>query len=543
MLKIGSGKKEITCLIPGLGMMGYGNPANTIYEIGTPLWSRAFVIGQNNKIFIFVNIELCFVSFIIKENVLTKLQILKPELNLTEAEILITAQHTHSGPGGFTQYPFYNMTTPGYRPRVVEVISNGIVESILEALANQEESILSLESSSFSHEQDVAFNRSMPAFNNNQEVKDGQKLKNFEAIDREMVGLRFITKENKLKGLITWFGVHGTSISSHNHRLHADNKGIAASLWEKKHPDAIGIFAQQAAGDVSPNYIWDKKLKRNRGKFVDQYENANYNGELQCKGAESLQKIFEVKGELKSAHLFINMSELAAGPAMGRSFYEGTKEDDASFPRFLLGPFTYLARKVKEKHLQDGGAEEFRKFYSEQGNKIIFTDVAHNVMFGFTLDMWRKIPMIPDPAAQEFIREIKAGGMDNPHWMPHILPVQLIQIGPLVMAGVPGEITYMAGERLKKKLLSDLESCGVKKIVLSSYANAYMGYITTPEEYDIQCYEGGHTLYGRNTLTAIIKGFEVLAGNLKEQKKNEGMNVKGQAFPFSEKDLLARTID
>ncbi|MEU6940439.1 neutral/alkaline non-lysosomal ceramidase N-terminal domain-containing protein, partial [Streptomyces rubiginosohelvolus] len=32
--------------------------------------------------------------------------------------------------------------------------------------------------------------------------------------------------------------------------------------------------------------------------------------------------------------------------------------------------------------------------------------------------------------------------------------------------------------------------------LLQGYANAYSQYVTTPEEYDTQNYEGGSTLYG-----------------------------------------------
>jgi neutral ceramidase len=37
-----------------------------------------------------------------------------------------------------------------------------------------------------------------------------------------------------------------------------------------------------------------------------------------------------------------------------------------------------------------------------------------------------------------------------------------------------------------------------------------MGYITTPEEYDLQHYEGGHTLFGINSLDEYIKVHRML---------------------------------
>ncbi|MEM9261892.1 MAG: neutral/alkaline non-lysosomal ceramidase N-terminal domain-containing protein, partial [Bacteroidota bacterium] len=43
------------------------------------------------------------------------------------------------------------------------------------------------------------------------------------------------------------------------------------------------------------------------------------------------------------------------------------------------------------------------------------------------------------------------------------------------------------------------------------YANHYSQYVSTPEEYDAQHYEGASTLFGRNTLTEYLKIYEDLA--------------------------------
>ena len=37
------------------------------------------------------------------------------------------------------------------------------------------------------------------------------------------------------------------------------------------------------------------------------------------------------------------------------------------------------------------------------------------------------------------------------------------------------------------------------------YSNAYFHYVTTPEEYDEQRYEGGSTLFGRWQLPALMQ--------------------------------------
>jgi neutral ceramidase len=42
-------------------------------------------------------------------------------------------------------------------------------------------------------------------------------------------------------------------------------------------------------------------------------------------------------------------------------------------------------------------------------------------------------------------------------------------------------------------------------LVLAGLTNTYASYITTPEEYGAQRYEGGFTLYGQHTLDAYIQ--------------------------------------
>jgi hypothetical protein len=48
-------------------------------------------------------------------------------------------------------------------------------------------------------------------------------------------------------------------------------------------------------------------------------------------------------------------------------------------------------------------------------------------------------------------------------------------------------------------------------VILTGYANAYAGYVTTPEEYDAQAYEGASTHFGRWTLPAYMATFRELA--------------------------------
>lgn len=58
----------------------------------------------------------------------------------------------------------------------------------------------------------------------------------------------------------------------------------------------------------------------------------------------------------------------------------------------------------------------------------------------------------------------------------------------------------MAGRRLRdavrKKLISDGITGSDVHVVIGGLANTYSHYVTTPEEYAVQRYEGASTLYG-----------------------------------------------
>jgi neutral ceramidase len=106
-------------------------------------------------------------------------------------------------------------------------------------------------------------------------------------------------------------------------------------------------------------------------------------------------------------------------------------------------------------------------------------------------------------------------------WTPHILPTQIFTIGDAVVVGLPGEFTTMAGRRLRNDIVNNFGSN--RQVILSGLTNIYSSYTVTPEEYQIQRYEGASTLYGPHALpllmqqyqrlmTALVNGQSVAAG-------------------------------
>ena len=99
---------------------------------------------------------------------------------------------------------------------------------------------------------------------------------------------------------------------------------------------------------------------------------------------------------------------------------------------------------------------------------------------------------------------------------PRVMPMQVIRLADRVLVGLPFETTVESGRRVAAAVNSALESAGEvadPTVVVSSVVNDYWGYVATAEEYSLQYYEGGHTLYGPNTQVFVALQAARLAGD------------------------------
>src|SRR5260370_24455175 len=87
-------------------------------------------------------------------------------------------------------------------------------------------------------------------------------------------------------------------------------------------------------------------------------------------------------------------------------------------------------------------------------------------------------------------------------------------MGDCVLVGLPFELPVETGRRIEKRGAGAVASSGVRRVVVSSVGNEYAGYATTPEEYGLQYYEGGHTLYGPSTQPFIAAQAARLAADV-----------------------------
>lgn len=106
-------------------------------------------------------------------------------------------------------------------------------------------------------------------------------------------------------------------------------------------------------------------------------------------------------------------------------------------------------------------------------------------------------------------------------WVPSIVETQILRIGNLYIIGIPGELTTMAGRRLRKVVEETIRSKSPPgspepHVVIAGLSNVYSHYIATYEEYKKQRYEAASTIYGPHTLDAYLQHYPVLAAAIVE---------------------------
>ena len=412
----------------------------------------------------------------------------------TVDNVMLTATHTHCGPGGYSEHLLYNSNTGGFRPQTFGAIIDGIVEAVAHAHADLAPATLSMAHGEL---HDASVNRSPSAFARNPEA-DRAWFPG--GIDPQTTLLR-IERGSRLVGAVNWFATHGTSMTNRNTLISGDNKGYAAYRWERldaqvdyladDRPDFVAAFAQTNAGDMSPNL----NHGRGSGPTEDEFENTRIIGSRQTAAATDLVTApgTELTGGLEARTTYIDLSHFT----VANQFTGDGREH-------RTGPVCAGAAALAGTDEGPGPLHPFLK----QGRNPVVDGVIRHVVY-------RLSPGLRDAQAPN---EIALGGS----WLNKVVPliaerapVQLLRIGQLYLIGIPAEVTIVAGLRLRRTV-ADIVGAALHDVLVAGYSNGYLHYVTTPEEYDEQRYEGGSTMFGRWELPALQQVVAELATALRD---------------------------
>ncbi|KAJ6473129.1 Neutral/alkaline nonlysosomal ceramidase [Mycena sanguinolenta] len=521
---LGLGIADITGPVVETNMMGYASLGQTDTGLHMRQRARAWIIGETattaNRV-VFVNADIAMGDTGVRRAIIAGLAGKYGTL-YTAQNVAISSTHQHSGVGGYLENLLPQITSLGFVEQTYDAIVTGVLLAIDRAHNSLAPGSLSVGNTSVVGGN---ANRSPTAYLANPADERAMYVDEGGDQDKIMSLLSFGSR-----GFLSWFPVHGTSLYENNTLVSSDNKGMAAYLYESSvEPHAmpgnqtfVAGFAQANVGDTSPNTLGafcespgqpydgmpcqansstcggtvEDCHGRGPGFNLDSYgfHSNEMIAQIQVDAAKKLmsQTLAPISGTVRSVHVYLDMAThnftLPNGTtvntcpaAMGFSFAGGTTDGPGSFD-FVQGD----------------------------------NSTSQNPLWEIVKSFITPIPTAEQVACQ-FPKPIllNTGVATLPYaWSPSTVDIQMLKVGNLVMLIIPGELTTMAGRRLRNAVRAQLIADGIidqsAYVVVSGPANTYAHYITTREEYAIQRYEGASTIFGPFTLEAYIDKYTSL---------------------------------
>ncbi len=490
-LRAGAGQADIQPPKTGYFLGGWTRADRMAEGQSTRLYSNALVLQRGTTKVAFVAVELFSIAAGLQEDVARELA----PLGYDKTTVVLAASHTHSGPGGFANNPTYNTAAPSIEtatdpfsfarffdpapadPQLYAFLVKQIAASVRRADADRD-----LAEAAWGHTrlEDLTENRSIEAHlaNYGISVPFGQGRADMapggrlSTIDPTVDVLR-VDKVRKKKGggvrripigAYTNFADHGTVVKSETEAYSGDHNGAAWRLFADKVRKAsdvpkgqkiVGVYANGAEGDQSAG------LRRSGPA-----------GAVEVGGRE--------------ADAFFTAWK-DAGKRLSR-----TPELDVRWTRAC-----FCGRQTATGPVDDEGVVGVPFLTgSEEGRGPLF-DITRVPLEGTTSP-------VDDPVQGRKVQVPVASP-------PPATPVAVYRIGTGAIATIPGEPTKEVGVRVRKAVLTELAGRGVETVTVAGLAFDFIQYVSTPEEYGTQSYEGGSTLYGTNTATFLQERLGELA--------------------------------
>ena len=403
--------------------------------------------------------------------------------------LVLAANHTHAAPGQYFGNDFYNQrasNAAGFDQRWFNFLAQRIEGAILQARGQLRPAKLAVGQREIWGQ---TRNRALEPYLNNPEVtdKDASPARVFQAINPTLTMVRIDLQDAdgqyRPRGVFSSFSIHGTGIGSDTAFYHADVWAYIANelAWRVQRQYGLsekpihGAF-EATHGDVAPNVEFEHlsyAQARRVGRNI---------------GAQAFALFRQLDGHLHERvelHSALREVDVLRQPSIG----------SASLCQPALG--AALAAGPIEHH----SPLIWRLPFIHPGQpKTWFADDCQGAKHWLGTH-WLQPLIAPTEA------------------FPHRLLIQTLQIDNSYWAMLPFEVTVMSGQLIAQQMQQRLAQAGrpAAPVVVSSVANGYTGYVTTPGEYALQYYEGGHTLYGPQTAPFLAQHSARLLGEMLER--------------------------
>jgi hypothetical protein len=492
-LRAGAGQADITPPQTGYFLGGWTRADRLALGQSTRLFSNALVLQRGTRKLALVAVELFAVPAGFQEDVAR----LVSDLGYDRTTILMAASHTHSAPGGYANNPTYNTAAPSpatigdpasfsefVNPapadrQLYTFLVNQVAASIRRADGDRAPAAAGWATTQL---RGVTVNRSIEAHlaNHGIHVETGQGTPQMDplgvddTIDPQVDVLRVdkLVRRNRRTahvpiGAYSNFADHGTVVKSGEQVYSGDHHAAAWRLFADKVRKAAAVPSAQTIVNVYPN-----------GAEGDQSAGLTHTG---IDGARAV-------GGAEAAKMFEAWK--AAGKRLSR-----TPALDVRWTRSC-----FCGRQTATGPVDSSGQLGIGFLTgSEEGRGPLY-DLTRVSFEG------RRNPFV-DPVQGNKVVAVGANAAPA-------VPLSITRIGDGVLVGVPGEPTKEVGVRVRAAVRGPLAPKGVKHVVIAGLANEFIQYITTPEEYGEQSYEGASTLFGRNQATFLQERYAELAGQL-----------------------------
>src|SRR5688500_4751127 len=260
--RAGAGIADITPP-PGVGLGGSGPEGRRSTGVRLRLFARALVLeDKTGERIAFVVADLPHISANLHRRAAARLL---DSTGIGAARLILSATHTHSGPGHFYAERQYNKNVtrhPGYDPRLADFLVERIARAVHAAVAGLRPAKLAWGERAIS---DVTSNRSMPAWCRNEGISEAQCRSQDpkRAVDPSLLMLRADEAQSSASaprpiGSYSIFAIHGTGIPTLNTLIDGDIQArVARRLQWHTYPRPplsvpIHLFANGAEGDAAP---------------------------------------------------------------------------------------------------------------------------------------------------------------------------------------------------------------------------------------------------------------------------------------------------
>jgi neutral ceramidase len=478
-LLAGAAKEDITPP-PGMPLAGYALWANKGRGFRNRLYTRVvYLKSASGTSVALVQCDLLSGSLLLNQRVA---ELIASQTDIGMENLLIAGTHTHSGPGNYFDNNFYNdhaSNVSGFHPEYFEFLAQKIARAVIRAYQEKRPAKIASGKTQIWH---LTRNRSLAAYLSNQNIALEKQPDIYKAVNPDLYLIRIDTRDHDGRyrplAAISSFSIHGTAVPMKNNLYNGDvfayierevERGIKKTSWQPIHAAFNGTHA-----DNSPNYQKQGYPEARRiGTAIGRRA-----FELFCSLDGALKNDAVIRHAAREIDLFtepcVENICLCDRPVVGSALAAGA--DDGPSPVISKLPW-----------LKQGSARWFFTQSCQEHKRTLAGPLQYLFL-----------------PKQDF---------------PHLLFLQVIQIDDVLLIPVPFETTKEAGARMAAECAHKPARADFHHTVVISCANGYFGYVTTPEEYRIQRYEGGHTLYGPATQPFLARHLGLLT-----EKMIQGQN-------------------